>query len=842
MYTVSVWPDKLREGDPEQLTGAAPTLEAWLLANVDDYAPRTVPLYSIGVNGALVSPLAWSEYPLVEGDHVDVTIEPKGLLEGIFFVLALVSAAYAYQVAKSIPDNYQTTDQRGESIYSANVRGNRARPGGIIPEQSGTLPVYGDLINAPYRQYEDNDEWVYFGLSLGVGEFDVHSINIGETSISEYAGDVIAQLFGPGESLSGNLAHLHVYTAPEVGETSTGSLEIRYDRLGLSDGDWRYTTSGYTITSTLQGASASFPFSVGERFVLGNGDGYIYEVDALDGGVNQVATVSRGKYPTVGFSGSFRGVNPARFAGREWFVYDDAWLGFDLATDIELDLESDSRGGGSWIGSFYAAPEKEVTNKFSICLRFNGLGEYDEQNNLGTRRVGIQVRYREVGAEEWTVWTKYYEDATRDYLGFTEDFIIEGTAIRPEVQLRRITEDSDNALIIDRVYWVRLKCELDSPTRYDDITTLMCAIRGTNAIAANAENRIWTSQTRRLHSVRDLQNAALGLPLPDRQATSAPGAFLAYVTEDAGYVDALDLEAFDEFDALLAARGDELNAQFAERGTMRDAHVRILSVGYGEPLIDFGALSVVRRVERSDLGQLYTPFNTTSDIERSGGLYDPDEPDGVRVNFYNPVLRAMDYVDCRLDVAGDPPSAEAKKRHVMQAFGVTDRDRAWRLGMRVRRRFFYKPTIYTFDTENDGLNSFYYDTVHIADDLTGGMQGYVTAYDAATQVLTTDQPLTFENDTMLISVADQAGQIIDFFYGTPVADQQAVQLAAPLGRSLVFNRTMELPRFAFGTLDECAERAVVNDIQISGTENCTLTCEEFVPEINADDDNFPPEE
>jgi sulfur carrier protein ThiS len=279
----------------------ASTIEQLLIENVPNYERRPVPLYSIAVNGILIPPAQWENHVLKNGDIVDIRVEPKFGAEVIFAVIALASAVYAYTQIPDLPDTQKSTPE-GRTIYKASAQANAAKVFGIVPEIFGRMPRYPDKITPGYRQYEDNDEVYSVHLCIGIGEYDLEQVRIGFTDANAYAGDIFYGIIGPGEEALNNPATRHIYTAPEVGRTSSGAMEIKYDQTALDDTDWTYDFEGFTITSKFGGVPATFPFGVGDEFTI-PGDRYTYRVESLGGTNNSVATVSRGTYPNWGFGG-----------------------------------------------------------------------------------------------------------------------------------------------------------------------------------------------------------------------------------------------------------------------------------------------------------------------------------------------------------------------------------------------------------------------------------------------------------------------------------------------------------------------------------------------------------
>lgn len=301
MCTVNIYKSKtaIRPDASYQLYAA--TIEALLIENVPSYERRPIALYSIEVNGMLVPSNLWDKWQLNDDDRLDIWIEPTTPVEIILAVIAVISAVYAYTQIPDLPDTQKTTPE-GRTIYKAGSQSNAAKVFGIKPEIFGRMPRYPDKITPGYRQYEENHEFYYVHLCIGVGRFALERLRIGFTDATAYAGDIFYELVEPGQDTSLNPASRHIYTAPEVGRTSSGAMEIKYDQTSLDDDDWTYDFSGFTVTSKFAGAEATFPFSVGDEFRI-PGDRYTYRVKSLGGTNNSVATVVRGTYISYNFGG-----------------------------------------------------------------------------------------------------------------------------------------------------------------------------------------------------------------------------------------------------------------------------------------------------------------------------------------------------------------------------------------------------------------------------------------------------------------------------------------------------------------------------------------------------------
>jgi hypothetical protein len=167
----------------------------------------------------------------------------------------------------------------------------------------------------------------------------------------------------------------------------------------------------------------------------------------------------------------------------------------------------------NWEGPFRVTPQGQTSQYAEVDVFFpQGLTDLDSNNENSNRTVEIAIEWRAVGSSNWTtVSSTSYTEATYDQRAFTVE-IDYGSAIEPEHRYRRVTLDADSNQISDTVEIKRVKSQLETPISYQDLTTLSLKIRGTNALARTAENRInIRGATRKLPTLAELQTGSFDL-------------------------------------------------------------------------------------------------------------------------------------------------------------------------------------------------------------------------------------------------------------------------------------------------------------------------------------------
>lgn len=1000
MPEIRIFADKLTNEPAEILCAeAGVSVAEWLRANVPSFRDMPEPPISIAVDGEVLKPKAWETRQLEEGAVVDIVCEPGTGLETfelVMLVISLVSAAYTIYMLNNLPDAPTLSGNigKGSSIYDPNAQGNKPRMMLPVPEIFGRHPIFPDYICQPRRVYISDEQWLYLNLCIGRGTYTVHDLYIGNTPVSSYADDIIYQVKGPGESVTGHAAHMNVYTSPEVGSTSgsagfeplgvanmvatqsnhyavfsgnvvwvlintlnefyswhipagvhveivgatvaaatytgvvnfvdgatigqtvfTGLVDIvdnnpnadsivsrngvgldvfgvgaqvAISGAGANDGTYYINTvsastitlkdgggtpitnltpmTSVSVTITSPGSSSTPDeirstsgsgldvLTVGAEVVIsgaGSRDGTYYirsssagTITLKDSGGNAITGLAAGNgiYVTITSSISNDGtyyINSVTQYQATMTKVDPVthvaipgWTSFaamQVTGNVTFTVVEDDQVGG-WIGPFFAVPPGEVADRIwlSFLLR-EGLTILSDDGTRNNRTVSIEIQWRADGAPTWNTTTWSRTASTLDELGETIEIITSG--VRPEVRARRTTAFVDSTKYRDKVEWVSLQGKLETPTSYAGVTTLQMKIRGTNALASAAENKVKADITRHLPSYTGgaWQTAA---------ATESIADAALYVLKDAGYTDAqLDLDEFERLRGVWSTRADTFAGVFDRGSTVFDAVRNILAVGYAEPTIDLGMVTPVRDEPRSAWDHVYTPdVMTGKGIERDVVLWDPNEPDGIEVEYFDRTTAKSATVLCQL--AGDAGTRPEK----IKAFGITDPTRAWRFGMRRRRSLRYLNTKLTWSTELAALNSSYGSYCAVTDGIPGQAQsGRVAA--ASGVRITCDKVLEWGVGTHYMALRAPDGSLLGPYTAVAVTgDAYSVDLSTGPGTLYPeTDGTYQIPTlWTFGPATDWCIPALVKSIKPKGENEVQVEAARYDSRVYADDDNSPP--
>jgi hypothetical protein len=87
----------------------------------------------------------------------------------------------------------------GGQQYSLAAQGNQARIGQPIPELFGYDNGWPDFAAQPYSLYSGNEQVLHVLLCVGLGQYDLRRVSVGDTSITSFAEATVTRI-GPGQS------------------------------------------------------------------------------------------------------------------------------------------------------------------------------------------------------------------------------------------------------------------------------------------------------------------------------------------------------------------------------------------------------------------------------------------------------------------------------------------------------------------------------------------------------------------------------------------------------------------------------------------------------------------
>lgn len=826
--------------------------------------------------------------PLPSNAVLRVNIVPMG---GIFKALgSIIGKLFSFLGGRARATGSTETPQ-GTELKASQGKANTAKLASAVPEPAGTYRRFVDYLTPPRRYFVNKrEQWLVFLANIGPGDYQVldENVRVGSTPFNQLGADASYGVHPPNTDLSSIEAAQIWHTTTEVGGTSSGTagLEMTTD-LGSRDNSdpAAYAFSGSTVTRS----DGEFPsgwgvgtqiaveypraYDVTTRDVPPGSEDPGYQISQFTGYFGHLPSAAVGQVFSVGLFDSAEkwsvrssvALGGGRFTleffndtgGGVVLVPPGTGLSFLFGSDVVRQItafdsvsatvapggfESGSiatrvrfAGGvvyGEWSSEFIATPPGQVTSLIELDVFFpNGLCYLSDEGDVESRSVSVEYQYRNSSGGPRVTISRTFSDATVDQIGFTEQFAISPMA--PAVRVRRVGAQSTSTQVQDKCQWYGLKARLPDHWRYPGWTTLAVNLRSGGKLGAQSENQINVTPTRVLPTL--LPNGTWSAPQPTRDIS----AFARHILNSSGVPDdQIDMAEMVRLHSIWTARGDTLDFVF-DATTVKEALQTAFGAGMGEFTCGDGLVRPVREDVLESWEQSYSPQNMSTSLRRNITAHSQiTDYDGVDVEYTNATTWAKETVPCRL------PGDLGAKVEKVTIDGVTDRTRAWRIGMRRRRALFYRRKEYSFSTELDALNSNYLDRVA----LFGSDPGYgqsallVAMRDGASgvAVMRSSEPLVWEAGAQHIVAYRRAdGRMIGPFIASPGADAYEVIATIPNPWPAI-TLSQELPHLYFGKSETFAFPALITAVSPRGDFEVSVSAVNYDARVYASDNDFPP--
>jgi hypothetical protein len=493
-----------------------------------------------------------------------------------------------------------------------------------------------------------------------------------------------------------------------------------------------------------------------------------------------------------------------------------------------ISLDASSLQGG-YRGPMAMCPEGELTQQIEydvFCpsgLVF--LGSKGEQLVINSNH---QFEWRDMAVSgAWTVVQNSFAAASLDAIGKT--FIVNlPYPMRPEVRIKKlfISQGGQRSEYRDDLVWYGARARLNGATIYPNSTVIVLTVRGGDRLAAAAENQVSLKATRKLPVRRGgIWQAA--------EATRDIVPFCLYLLKSVGYTDAdLDLAEWDRLDALWRARGDHYDHVHDSASTVQQVIEQALAAGFAELTVKNGLLRPVRDEPQTFYKALYTADATMGQLDIRFDAVKIDDYDGVDVEYMDGIKWQVATVKCRL------PGDLGRKVLLIKLNGVTNKTKAYQIGMRRRREMRYRRKTFSWNTEMAALNSNYMDYAQVAGETPGYAQSTIMqSCNQDRTVVTATEPFNWSEllPPYFISVRREDGTNFGPVQVTRVDDYTAA-LMTPLDFAPILDLSITRPHILFGV----GYSVQITEINPNGTDEASVKAHIYAPEVYLDDDSLPP--
>ncbi|WP_444756776.1 host specificity factor TipJ family phage tail protein [Pseudomonas sp. A014] len=540
------------------------------------------------------------------------------------------------------------------------------------------------------------------------------------------------------------------------------------------------------------------------------------------------------RYRITAFSTSLLEVERLTSSGST----DTGWPGFNASQTVNglITLDPSNLQGG-YRGPFACCPDNEKVIELEWTVTYaNGLCGIGREGQIYEIPTYYVFEYRDMDlAGAWTVLEQVNWGGSLDAQGFSGRVSLP-YAMRAEARVRKLYKDRPGRInneARDDATWTDLRGRMqNSPTSYPGLTVITCNIRGGDRLSSQSESQVSVEATR----ILPLMGGGSG---PSRDIVP----WCIYQLKRRGYTDDdLDLPEWQDFHSICVARGDKYDETLDATITVKDMINNALACGFGELVTFRGLLRPVRDAARAAFDvtygpktQTYSPQNMTKMLKISGAMPSINDFDGVDVEYFSRTTWAWETVECRW------PGDLGTKVEKLKMPGISDRTRAWRIGMRRRGHQKFRTDVYTWETEMDGSNSGYLSFAAVADDAPKRCQSAILLGFAVTgsgTFLTSSEPLDFSaGGEHRIGVRKLDGTLSGPWTATQV-DQYKVRVDA-LDFTPVVDGPLEPPHILFGPASRWAYPVLITSSD-PANGNTAMKGMPYDARVYTYDDQFPP--
>lgn len=609
------------------------------------------------------------------------------------------------------------TSRSASPTYSLDAQGNQARILNPIPRLYGTHIIYPDFASQPYNSYENNEQYLFQLLCLGVGDYRVDKINIDKTELwdrvtglSSSFSDVELEIVPPGQKVT-------LFPSNVVTSTEISGQELRNE--------------SFTASCTFSGNRVTFGSKQSIIEFLSPGD-----VITITG-----AGANNGSYPIT---------DKDTVDALTWIEFGTTFttIGSSVSKTFTLD---------NWIGPIVANPNNEGTDLLKVDIALNrGLYYANDEGGLSNASVSYQIQARRIDnfGDPIGVWTTLLnETITKRTLTpqrYTKKFNV--TRGRYEVRMRRTDQKRHDSRHGNELSWGALRAFIPDDNIFADVTLLAMKIRASNQLTSQSSTQINVIQTAKIPVWNGTTWSA---PVVSNNPAWVAADILRNNVYGAGIADSrIDLVKLLELSSIYAARGDSFNGIFDTTRTLWEALTSVLTVVRSQPILIAGKITFVRDQPRALARTVITPQSILKNtFEMTHVLKGEDSADDVIVEFMDSKTWERSEVQATL------PNSTSTNPARIEMFGVTNRSQAWREGMYYAASNSYRRIFAAVSTECDGRLLLKGDPVIISHDVPQWSQnGYIMDYLSTEKVLILDRNINFADNNNIIILRRKDGK------------------------------------------------------------------------------------
>ena len=391
-------------------------------------------------------------------------------------------------------------------------------------------------------------------------------------------------------------------------------------------------------------------------------------------------------------------------------------------------------------------------DRLSVDIIFpNGLVTFTDDGSRDARRVDVKIQYREVGAGSWTLNNDVpFIDRTTSAVRWGTIWHVDKTK-EYEIGLTRITADTTDAKIIDKVYWSSMKGELDEhPIDFPyPVSASAIRIKATDQLSGMIDslNGIVSSYCPVWDDVAGNWGVAGNYAVTNNPAALMRWALMGNANARARVSTQIDNAILGEWYEFCETEGYTYNMYRDYKSSVWNTCADIASTGRASPNVKDGLWAVTVDTGTQTLVQHITPRNSWG-FKAEKVLF--TRPHAFRIKFIN---KDNGYIwDERIVYDDGYNSGNATLFESIEFPGITDPNLIWKFGRFHIAQARLRPEMYSLYMDFEHLVCRRGDKVRVSHDvpLWGSGWGRVKSLpDNGTHIthITLDESITMEAAT-----------------------------------------------------------------------------------------------
>lgn len=500
------------------------------------------------------------------------------------------------------------------------------------------------------------------------------------------------------------------------------------------------------------------------------------------------------------------------------------------------------------VGPFTVNNASTEVNKIAVDLAFpGGLVRFNDKGRWRSHLVDVTIYAEPIDDYGVSTGPRVTLATERIWGGspqaLRKTFKYDVAPGRYKVSLQRLAPKSVDADYVDAMVWASLRGYIEGGTDiYEDVTMLAVKMKADQSLSSQSSRKINLEVTRKLpipswNATTQMWNWSAP------QATRSPAWAIAdifrakYGAETSD--NRIDIAQLIALDQACTQRGDTFDGIFDTVSALWDAVMSVCRAMRARPFIQSGLTHFVRDQQQTLPTAVFTSRNIVKGSFRITYLMPGEETaDCVDVEYLDRVIWKPRTIRCAL------PDSLSQKPAQIKAFGITDRNHAWREGMYMAASNKYRRKEISFETELEGHVPSLGDLIAVQSDIPEWGQGgeVVAVGGTGGRTLTLSEPPVWaEGATHYIMLRRADGSGWGPVVATPGVNPNEIVLDAgtALDFSIYIGTEMERTHYSFGRSGQVIQLARVTSIRPRST-TVQISCINEDVRVHSADGTTPP--